>query len=149
MATSNHITLQTVSRSDYLRLFRVLVEATARHFGFSEMEATQIVLSVDEALCNIIRHGYKDAKDQPIEMSLEPVENEQGLIIRVRDRSNSKAEDIRQQPEDPETPGGLGVNIIYNVMDKVEILQREDGPGIEIIMTKRPSAVDAEAKANT
>ena len=58
------IALQMVSDPTYLSGARELVGSVARRLGFSEEGAGQIALALDEALCNIIRHGYERRRDQ-------------------------------------------------------------------------------------
>lgn len=49
---------------------RELVSAVAKRFGFSDESCGQIALAVDEALCNVIRHGYDRQPDRPIWLSI-------------------------------------------------------------------------------
>jgi anti-sigma regulatory factor (Ser/Thr protein kinase) len=108
-----------------------LGELTAK-LGFSEPECRAVVLAVDEALTNIIRHAYLGDAAQPIEASFRrihvPRDSESGdaLEIVLEDRgvtANPKMmcgralEDIR--------PGGLGLHFIRESMDTVEFSRRK------------------------
>lgn len=57
----------------YLSGAREMVAAVARRMGYTEEACGQIALAVDEALCNVIRHGYDRASDKPIWISLWPL----------------------------------------------------------------------------
>ena len=52
-------------------------------YPFSEKERTLMVLGVDEACTNIIRHAYQLRDDQPIALSLE--ERRDCVCMRLRD----------------------------------------------------------------
>src|SRR5690349_19534346 len=67
------IRLEMVSDPVYLSGARELVAAVTRRLGFTDEGAGQIALAVDEALCNIIRHGYDRKPDRPIWMTLSPL----------------------------------------------------------------------------
>ena len=60
------------SRTDNLLEVREFVLDAARTFGFSEEEASKIVLAVDEACTNVIKHAYHYAPDKKIQIVIEP-----------------------------------------------------------------------------
>ncbi len=66
------IRLEIRSNPLYLAGVRELVGSVARRLGFTEEAAGHMSLAVDEALCNVIRHGYGRAPDRPIWLSLWP-----------------------------------------------------------------------------
>ena len=59
------------SHTGNLALMRKFVRGFLDAFPFSEKERTLMVLGVDEACTNIIRHAYHLQDDQPIALSLE------------------------------------------------------------------------------
>lgn len=67
------IRLELRSNPLYLSGAREMVAAVARRLGFSDEACGQIALAVDEALCNVIRHGYNRSLDKPIWISLWPL----------------------------------------------------------------------------
>src|SRR5689334_21472540 len=73
-----HIRLEMVSNPVYLSGAREMIAAVARRLGFSDEGCGQIALAVDEALCNIIRHGYERKTDRPIWLSVWPIEGAGG-----------------------------------------------------------------------
>ncbi len=134
------IELRLTSDPMYLCGARELVGCIARRIGFDDMDCSKIALAVDEALSNIIRHGYDKAFDRPIWLGLSPVKPSAdsigGIVITIEDEakqvdpSNMKGrnlEDIR--------PGGLGVHIIQEVMDQVSYEKRASA-GMRLVMTK-------------
>jgi hypothetical protein len=65
MNADPHIRVQLVSDPIYLSGARELVGSVAKRLGFDDLQCSKIALAVDEALCNIIRHGYDRAADKP------------------------------------------------------------------------------------
>ncbi|MEM1330236.1 MAG: ATP-binding protein [Planctomycetota bacterium] len=129
-------------RSDprYLAGARELMAAVARRMGFPESACSQIALAVDEALCNVIRHGYDSATDRPIWLRLWP-EAGNGLRIMIEDEAKQvDPEKIQSRDLEDIRPGGLGVHIMHEVMDSVEFVRREGGVGMRLTMVKTPAA---------
>jgi serine/threonine-protein kinase RsbW len=151
MTHDPHIRLQMVSDPRYLSGARELVAAVARRLGFGEEGAGQVALAVDEALCNIIRHGYDRRTDRPIWLTLDPVEAQngpaRGLTIVLEDEARQvNPDDIKSRDLDEVRPGGLGVHIIRQVMDEVRY-ERREGAGMRLTMTKRIAAEPTTAPA--
>ena len=146
-STRPHVRVEILSQARYLAGTRELVAAVARRLGFDEGACSQIALAVDEALCNIIRHGYDKAADKPIWISIWPLnesdeENAGGIRIVLEDRAKHiDPEQIRGRELDDIRPGGLGVYIIRNVMDEV-IFEKRDGGGMRLTLTKQIAAAE-------
>jgi serine/threonine-protein kinase RsbW len=134
------IRVEMVSDPVYLSGARELVAAVARRLGFAEEASGQIALALDEALCNIIRHGYERRRDGPIWISVWPLESENGrgpgLRIVVEDEARQvEPEQIRSRELDEIRPGGLGVHIIREVMDQVSY-EKRPGAGMRLTLVK-------------
>ena len=125
----------------YLCGARELVGCIARRIGFNDMDCSKIALAVDEALSNIIRHGYQRAFDKPIWLGLTPIKptNDSigGIVITIEDEAK-QVEPGKMKGRDLEDikPGGLGVHIIREVMDEVRYEPREQ-TGMRLVMSKR------------
>lgn len=113
-----------------------MVGSVAQRFGFSEHEASQLSLAVDEALCNVINHGYKRREDGRIVVCVWPLTDPPGLRIVIEDDA-MQVEPTSIQPRDLDDvrPGGLGVHIIREIMDHVEYERREGG-GMRLVLEK-------------
>jgi anti-sigma regulatory factor (Ser/Thr protein kinase) len=102
-------------------------------------QAGELELALDEALANVIRHGYGGATDQAIQVCARTIEDEQlgvGVEVRVRDFGRQvEPGEICGRDLDDVRPGGLGVHIIRTMSSSVEY-QRADGGGMLLIMTK-------------
>ena len=134
-----HVRLEMKSQPRYLSGARDMVSAIARRLGFSDAECGQIALAVDEALCNVIRHGYDRAPDRPIWLSIWPYEvggESVGMQIVIEDEAKQvDTEEIRGRELEDVRPGGLGVYIIRQVMDYCEF-EKRDGAGMKLTLMK-------------
>lgn len=141
MDTQAHIKLELLSNPLYLAGARELVASVARRLGFSEISCAQIALAVDEALCNVIRHGYEGDQGRPIWISIWPIEaegedGEPGLRLVIEDEApHVDPEHMKGRDLDDIRPGGLGVHIIREVMDDVSYEKRAPG-GMRLTLTK-------------
>lgn len=119
--------MELPSNPDTLCVVRNALEQLARMLGFPDAECRAVVLAVDEALTNIIRHAYQGAPDQPIEISfrripaayngapkpaLEILFEDHGVRVDTKKLCGRDLDDVR--------PGGLGLHFIKECMDAVE-----------------------------
>jgi len=146
-----HIRVEVLSQPRYLAGLRELVLAVAGRLGFGESGANHIALAIDEALANVIRHGYEGADDRPIFLTIAPlVEEGEERGIRVCIEDHAKKVDpskIKSRDLEAVRPGGLGVHIIKEIMDEVEYSPRDER-GMRVTMIKR-LAPDGDAPATT
>ena len=73
MAATNStpdIELRMLSQPRLLTACRAMVSNLAQRLGFSDMHAGQVSLAVDEALCNVINHGYQRVPHGLIEVRI-------------------------------------------------------------------------------
>lgn len=146
MSDKPHVRLEILSNPLYLCGARELVSAVAKRLSFDEMSCCQIALAVDEALCNVIRHGYERQSDRPIWLSIYPegqADKPDTLRIVIEDEAKQVEPDvIKSRDLDDVRPGGLGVHIIKEVMDEVRYEKR--GPiGMRLTMVKKVSTDSA------
>jgi len=132
------VDLTICSDPSCLRVVRGAVEKMAGLQGFAEADVAAIVLAVDEALSNVIKHAYHGAADGEICIRLEPVATADRAGIQVTVRDFGQGADpaaIHGRDLDEVRPGGLGVHIIRTVMDEVQYSRSEDG-GMKLRMVK-------------
>lgn len=119
-----------------------MVISLCRRWGFDETLAGRIALAVDEAMTNVVRHGYQGKDEGLIELSIGPMaldENgeECGVRLVIEDRGITvDPATIQPRELDEIRPGGLGVHIIREVMDLAEY-QKRDGGGMRLTLEKR------------
>jgi anti-sigma regulatory factor (Ser/Thr protein kinase) len=102
-------------------------------YPFSERERLLMVLGVDEACTNIIRHAYHLRDDQLISLSLEALPT--CIRMRLRDYGKqTEAHAMKGRAHDLIKPGGLGLHLIRTAFDKVDYILK--ARGTELVMTK-------------
>ncbi len=101
-----------------------------REAGYDEERTDEVVLAVDEACTNSMRHSYFHRPDGIVYVKISS--SEYWIEIEVRDDGAPAPASCLQRKElcapDPDDlrPGGLGVQLIYRVFDEVEF-----EPGVE------------------
>lgn len=93
--------------------------------GFGEEENARIVLAIDEACTNIIRHAHR-GELKPVSLCMERFEER---VVFVLQDSGTPCDPEMIQPRSLREvrPGGLGVHIIREVFDVVEYMPLEEG----------------------
>ncbi len=93
-------------------------------------------MAVDEAICNIHRHGYAGEIGKIIlhvNTSMTPAPN---IEIRLYDEAvQVDTQSIKSRELDEIRPGGLGVHLIQTVMDDAQWTKREHC-GMALVMAK-------------
>ncbi|MHC4220613.1 MAG: ATP-binding protein [Planctomycetota bacterium] len=136
--------LQMYSQPRFLAAVRALIGSVCDRLGFNSMQCGQISLAVDEALCNVITHGYSRRADGKVWINLWTTDKEPaGIKIVIEDLAVQVDPDtIQPRDLDDIRPGGLGVHIIREVMDEVAYERRSD-QGMRLTMTKHLRPAEA------
>lgn len=119
-----------------LARIRDFVTQTAAALGVTEEILDDLRLAVDEAVTNILVHGYKGAGSIDIDIAARNGD----LVIRLRDEAPpfdpvaGKPESIGS-PESRTQPGGFGVYLMHNAVDDITY-SRVDSCN-ELTLTKR------------
>ncbi len=132
------VRLEMVSQPRFLAAARALVGSVAQRLGFNEIQCGQISLAVDEALCNVITHGYNRRPDGLIWVNIWALDAKPpGIKIVIEDLAHPvDPHSIQSRDLDDVRPGGLGVHIIRQIMEEVEYQRRDEG-GMRLTMIKR------------
>ena len=148
----NHDKILITSSTKNLSTVRKFVEENAETFGLDQSVINQIVLSVDEACTNIIKHAHKYNEANTIEVEIE-TENNQFKIVFNYKSSNSFDPNDASNPDMTEyfknfRVGGLGIPIMKKFMSK--IIANHVNPDINsLILIKsieKPSAMPSGTK---
>ncbi|MEO1128425.1 MAG: ATP-binding protein [Planctomycetota bacterium] len=137
-----HVTIELLSQPRYLSGARDLVAAVSKRFGFNDSDCGRISLAVDEALCNVIRHGYDRSPDGRIWVRVWPIEEggekPAGICVVIDDEAAQVDPTIiKGRDLDDVRPGGLGVYIMREVMTSVHFERRSgQDMGMRLVMTK-------------
>ena len=140
--------LEMFSQPRLLAAARTMVGQLAQRLGFDDTQSGQISLALDEALCNVINHGYERRGNGRIWISIWDLSDDRPTLeIVIEDEARQVSpESIRSRELEDIRPGGLGVYIIREVMDDVHYEPR-DTIGMRLIMRK--TATDAPAEIDT
>lgn len=122
----DRIHIHITSHPAHLKQIRAMMTKMSSAAGLSEKDAGLVVLAVDEACSNIIKHCCQDDPTRSIDVTISL--NKDSLCVIIVDNGNRF--DIKTiKPRDIEEikPGGLGVHIIQKVMDVVEYSHTHEG----------------------
>ncbi len=116
------------AQPSWMKLARACVREACLKVGCDKTMTNDVVLAVDEACQNVIRHAYGGPSDEEIELSVR--HRPARLIFRLRDFA-PLVEPSKIKPRDLEDirPGGLGTHLIKEVMDEVQYLRPTQGEG--------------------
>jgi serine/threonine-protein kinase RsbW len=113
-----------------LHRIREFIESIASQFGFKEQDIYNVILAVDEACSNLIRHGYKHDDSKQLCVTISWDDETGKLSVEVSDEAATF--DPRQIPSPnmeeyfaKPRRGGLGIHIIRTLMDSVEYIPAE------------------------
>ncbi len=119
-----------------LRLARKCVREAALACGCSEICARDIVIAVDEACQNIIRHAY--GEDRAGEILVDIRRDGDNIMFNLLDfASPVDPGRIHPRPLDDLRPGGLGTHFISECMDAIEFRPAPEGAGNWLCMKKK------------
>jgi len=100
-------------------MVRALVGKISEKIGFETLEKDKLVLAVDEACTNVIRHAYGNSGDGRIVITF--TLGPDCFEIMVRDfGSGADPATFKGRDLDQVRPGGLGIHFIKSAVDKVE-----------------------------
>ena len=136
-------TYRFAARPELLQGARNAAREYLKSQGISQAPINDIVLAVDEACQNIIRHAYRDPDkgdivlDMALKASKDPTSSLRTLVIHVRDFAPEiDAITVAPRKLDDTRPGGLGTHFIREIMDEVAYLRPSEGIGNLLRMTK-------------
>ncbi len=132
---SDPIHLQVRSHPQNLKHIRSLMTDVVSKTSLSQDEIGSIILAVDEACSNIIKHSYKNDHTKNIDLT---IKIETGaLVITIIDYGvKLDISSMRSRDINDIRPGGLGIYIIKKVMDSLEYTHTPEGFN-KVIMIKK------------
>lgn len=140
MVASKDIELQFRSTPKLLCDVRAVIRSYLTNHGVETDKVQEVVLAVDEACTNSIRHAYSGQDDKLVELSLGSGDG--WIELELRDSGVPAPYDRIKRKTDEAiaaaalTPGGLGMHLIYSVFDDVTFTPGET-QGNTILMRLR------------
>lgn len=129
-----------------LPVVRATLQRVCEMVGFDDDTIGGVVLSVDEALTNVIKHAYSGDREQTIEITMTPfgATRCEGLRIELRDFGRHvPREQIKSRDLNDVRPGGLGVHIISECMDRVDYAAADGGGTLLTLVKNLPARQEA------
>jgi anti-sigma regulatory factor (Ser/Thr protein kinase) len=137
MADPVPFSLTIPSEMRLLSVVRQLVEAVSEVGGLDPAAINAVVLAVNEATSNVIRHAHQSRSAVPLQIECRLLED--GIEIRLTDEG--PAFDLANVPHlDPSEVrvGGRGVFLMRQLMDELSCQSRPEGGNV-LRMVKRCS----------
>jgi len=115
--------LKISSDPRWLRMVRAMMQEISRQAGFNDMERSEIILAVDEALSNVIKHSYKGDPQGVVWLTC--AADNGCLEVVLRDRGEPiDPQRLEAPPPDEVRIGGRGLFLMRSIMDEV-LFERE------------------------
>ncbi len=109
----------------------------AGRLGAPDAVRTDLALAVGEACANVVVHAYRPGDTGPLVIHAERNRDGSELVVTVVDQGQG------MMPR-PDSPGlGLGLPLIANLSDRLEIHDGPGGVGTELVMAFSLRAADA------
>ena len=124
------------ARPNQLKEIREAISESARECGSSARTTLDLMLVVDEACQNIIRHAYAGVPAGDIVVEIRRAGDD--MVILLRDFAPAvDVAKIQPRELDDVRPGGLGTHFIREIMDEVEFLPLPADGGNLLKLVKR------------
>ena len=124
--------------SEVLSPFRKELRQILTQSGWEKKTTEEILLAVDEALTNIIRHAYQG---KPGKMTVSVSAADDKIEIILEDQGVKFDPTQVPSPELPRhKPGGLGVHFIRTIMDQM-IYEEQDPAGNRLRLIKHKTKI--------
>ena len=115
---SQPIKLSIPSDPKYLGLIRKVLQELLESHEVPDDTARRLILCVDEACANVIKHSYEGPCDEPIEATF-TIEGDD-FKVQIRDYGKQcDSSQIKPRCLEEVKPGGLGTHFINEIMDDV------------------------------
>ena len=124
------------SSTDNLSSIRDFVKSTAQQVGFSKDISGNIILAVDEAVTNVIKHAYNYSEEGKILVSISFIKNK--FSVSISDKGTHFNSKLIKDPNLEEyykqkRVGGLGMFLMKKLMDDVKYSQPQNRNKVTLI----------------
>lgn len=115
------LTIKSVTGN--LTLVRDFIKTAAAKCGFEDESIEKIVLAVDEACTNVIKHAYKNSPEGDITIKISS--SKQKMTVSITDHGSDFDPALVPEPDIKEyyrqhKVGGLGLFLMRKLMDEVK-----------------------------
>ncbi len=139
--------LKVKSKTENLSLIRDFISTSAAEAGVTTDVVENIILAVDEACTNIIKHAYKSFPDG--EMIIKTKSTLSRFVVSITDYGNSFEPDAIPEPDlqkyyRQKRVGGLGMYLMKTLMDDVKYVS-VPGKHNKVLLTKNIKVAQSNA----
>lgn len=135
--------LEFASHPGNLCLVRNHVRQFVTEVGFTEQQIDLLVLGVDEACTNVIRHVYQHEETHLMALVCERFET--GVRFRLRDYGKAAGAPEPSRPIEVVQPGGLGLHLIRTAFDTVDYILKSTGTELVLVKNFAPTPLPRSA----
>ncbi|MEQ8665755.1 MAG: SpoIIE family protein phosphatase [Rhodospirillales bacterium] len=131
--------IEVPSNPDRLRMVREMISDCCEIAGCDTDARRDIVLAVDEACQNVIRHAYGGDANGRMGVSVWLDSGQEGSRLRIEISDDADPVDpatVRPRDLDDVKPGGLGTHLIREIMDTVDFVAPPVEAGNILRLTK-------------
>lgn len=145
-ASENRLNLDVCFPSDprLLKTIRGVVGEMAMLSGFAQDEVQFIMLAVDEACANVIRHAYAGRTNGEVRLCCRASGDR--VEFRLVDHGLPPPDRFEPRSLDEVRPGGLGLHLIRSIMDEVRFESVGDGNELYLAKCVRPQKLASPVK---
>jgi len=140
MAEAPEVELRIPCDPQYISVVRLVVAGIGARVGLTVDQIDDMKVAVSEACTNTIDHAFPsdESASPPVPITIRFVPREGELRVEVEDVGQGFEPDrvLAATGEPPSVEGGLGLYLIRQLADSVEV-QSAPGSGTKVIMTKR------------
>jgi serine/threonine-protein kinase RsbW len=129
------VRLTIPARAEYITLVRLALSGISNFRPLDEETLGDLKLAVTEACSNSVRHAYRDGREGAVQVIYEL--HPDRLVVEVCDDGEGfAAEQGLPVGDNSLTEGGLGIAIIRELADELELGPRESGKGSRLRFVK-------------
>ena len=130
------MSMRLPARADRLKVIRHTVRSALEYLDCEKEMTEEVILAVDEACQNVVRHAYGGRDDGEIAVELR--RDGDDFVVEVQDfAAPVDVETVKGRDLDDIRPGGLGVHLIREIMDDVQFVTPPAGVGNLLQLRKR------------
>lgn len=136
----NNDSMRISATTEHLSDVRAFIRSHIAALKFSDQEANNVLLAVDEACSNLIQHAYKNDASREIEISVKIEKTK--VIVTIGDSSSPFDPNTAELPDmeayfKERRHHGLGIMLMTRVMDDIQYLPASAPSGTnKLVLTK-------------
>lgn len=119
------------------------VQQHVGQWGFSELEAKEIELVVEEVIINVINYAYTDSAGLVVVECQNPQTGKCVIVVKDQGVAFNPLAQFERCPRTPEGlkegKGGFGIFIVLSIMDKVNYNREQGWNILTLEKTRQPS----------